>query len=70
MRDEPLFAYNIAIVIGVLTTVDLDDESLLPTHEIDDTGPNRFLSDEFESGERPGAKVSPQLAFGACGISS
>jgi hypothetical protein len=70
MRDEPLFAHNIATVIGVLTAVDLDNESLLSADKIYDIRPNRFLTDEFESGERAGAKVSPQLGFGVCGISS
>ena len=53
MRDEPLFADGAAAVIGVLAAVDLDDEPLLSTDKIYDIRPDRFLTHEFESGERP-----------------
>ncbi len=70
MRDEPLFAHGVASVIGVVATVDLDDEPLLSTDKIYDIRPDRLLTHEFESGERPGAKVSPKpptLPSPACG---
>ena len=68
MCDEPSFAHDITSVIRVLTAVDLDNKPPLPAYKIDNIRPDRLLAHEFVSGKRPGAKVSPQLAFGACGI--
>jgi hypothetical protein len=65
MRDEPLIAHGVASALRVLATVDLDDEPLLSTDKIHDIRTDRLLTHEFESVERPGAKVSPKLSFGA-----
>lgn len=51
MREEPSFANRVVSVIGVLATVDLDDEPLLSTEKIYDIRPDRLLTHEFESGE-------------------
>jgi hypothetical protein len=60
MFDEPVIADGVASVIGVLATIDPDDEPLLSTDKIRDIRPDRLLPREFESGERPGTKVSPK----------
>jgi hypothetical protein len=65
MRDEPLFADGAAAVIGVLAAVDLDDEPLLSTDKIYDIRPDRFLTHEFESGERSGASYLQSLRSAA-----
>ncbi len=65
MFNEPLIADGVASVLGVLAAIDLDDKPFLPTNKIDDITPNWLLTHEFESGERPGAKVSPKFLFGA-----
>ena len=63
--DEPSIAGRIALVIRVLTAINLDDESMLSTNKIHDIGPDRLLTDEFETAERPGTKVPPKHSFGA-----
>ncbi len=69
MVDKPLIADGVAFAIGVLATVNLDDEPFLSTDQIYNIRPDRFLTHEFESAERPGAKISPKLAFSDCRIS-
>ncbi len=51
MFDEPLIADSVAAVIGVLVTVDFDDEPLLSADKIYDIRPDRLLTHEFETGE-------------------
>jgi hypothetical protein len=43
MFDEPVVADGVASVIGVLATIDLDDEPLLSTDKIRDIRPDRLL---------------------------
>ena len=64
MFDEPLIADGVASVLSVLAAIDLDDEPLLSTNKIDDIWPDRLLTHEFESAERPRTKVSPKFSFG------
>jgi hypothetical protein len=66
MFDEPLITGRITLVIRVLAAVDFDDEPLLSTDKIHDIRPDRLLTHEFETAERPGAKISPELSFGTC----
>ena len=40
MIGEPLIALGIALVIGMLTTVHLDDEPLLPADKVDEIRPD------------------------------
>ena len=68
--DEPLITGRVTLVICVLAAVDFDDEPLLSTGKIDDIRTNRLLTHKFETAERPGAKISPELSFGTCRISS
>jgi len=67
---EPSIAHGVAAVFGVLAAIDLDHEPLLPTNKIDDIRPDGSLTHEFESGQRPGATVSPKLLFSLRRISS
>jgi hypothetical protein len=53
MFDKPLIADGVALAIGVLAPIDLDDDPLLSTNKIYDIRPDRLLTHEFESGERP-----------------
>ncbi len=64
--DEPLTTGSVTLAIRVLATVDFDDEPLLSTDKIYDIRPDRLLTHEFETAERPGAKISPKLSFSAC----
>jgi hypothetical protein len=57
---EPSIAYQVTFVIGVLATVNLDDEPPLTANKIDDIRPNGFLPHEFETIQRSRAKVFPQ----------
>jgi hypothetical protein len=47
MLGEPLIAFDITWIIGMLTAVDLDNERSIPAHKINDEGPDRRLSNEF-----------------------
>ena len=64
MFDKPLIPDGVASAISVLAAIDLDDEPLLPTDKIHDIRPDRLLTHEFESAERPRTKVAPKLSFG------
>ena len=48
LRRERGIACVVLWIIGVLTTVNFDDELPLATNEIDDIGANRLLPNEFE----------------------
>jgi hypothetical protein len=66
---QPLIAYGVAPVFGVLAAVDFDNESFLPTNKIDDIRPDGFLTHEFESTERSRTQEAPKLPFSLSGIS-
>jgi hypothetical protein len=51
--DKPSVARGITLVIGVLTAVDFDDESLLAANKVGDVGPDRLLANELESTQPP-----------------
>jgi len=53
MFDEPLIAHDIASALGVLASIDLDDDPFLSTDKVDDIRPDRLLTHEFEPAERP-----------------
>jgi hypothetical protein len=49
MVSEPSIAYQVTFVIGVLATVDFDDEPSLSANEVDDIWANGFLTHEFQA---------------------
>jgi hypothetical protein len=51
MIDKPLITDGIALIRGMLTTIDLDDQSLLTANEIDNVGPDGFLTHKLEARE-------------------
>ena len=63
MIHEPLVAYFVALVCGVLAAIDFNDHALLPTSEVDDVGSNRLLADELMTSESPGAEPVPESCF-------
>jgi hypothetical protein len=63
--DKPLITVSVALVIRVLATVDFDHKPLLSTDKIYDIRADRLLTNEFETAERPGAKIFPKLSFSA-----
>jgi hypothetical protein len=48
----------------MLTAIHFDDEPLLATSEIDDAGPDWFLTNEFVAHQAACPKVTPQTKFG------
>ena len=70
MLCEPSIAHRIAVAFGVLAAVKLDYESFLSANKIDDMGPDRVLTHEFESTKRSRTEVPPKLLFSLVGISS
>jgi hypothetical protein len=48
----------------VVAAIDLDDEALLQTHEIDDVGPDRMLAAEAMPADLPLAQLAPELPPG------
>ncbi len=68
MLDEPSVTHGVAAAIGVLASVDLEDEPFFSTNEIRDVRSDRLLTHEFESAERARTKVAPKLSFGGCRI--
>ena len=62
---EPAIALGIVRhlrILRVMSTVDLDDQSLLQTHEIRDIPAYRMLATEAQTIHLPGAQSAPQLA--------
>ena len=52
--------------IGVLPTINLDDETLLATDEVGVIRPKRLLARELQPAETTIAKCQPQDPFGPC----
>jgi hypothetical protein len=48
----------------VLPAIDLDNQSMLLTHEIDDEWPDRHLPSKAQTGETMSTKHEPQEALG------
>ena len=68
MFDEPLIADGVASVLGVLAAIDFDDKPFLSADKVDHVRPDRLLTHEFKSAERPRTKAPPKLSFGECGV--
>jgi hypothetical protein len=64
MSGQPSIANRVALVSRMLPAIHFDDEPLLATSEIDDVGPDSFLTNEFVAHQAAGAKVTPQTKFG------
>jgi len=64
MIEEPLVADRIALAVGMLTTIDLDNEPLLSAYKVYDIGSDWFLTYEFEPADRSRTKVAPKFSFG------
>ena len=60
MISEPSIAYQVTFVIGVLATVNFDDEPSLSTNEVDDIWTNGFLTHEFQAVEQSRAETLPE----------
>jgi hypothetical protein len=59
---QELFPLRVAAALAVgrmSRAVDLDDELLLATGEVDEVGSNRFLPNEFESTEKASSQPPP-----------
>ena len=64
---QPLSAHRIVVLgIGMLAAVELDDQLLLETDEIDDVTAKGLLTAELETREPLGPKLPPQLRLGGC----
>ena len=48
----------------MVTTVELDNQTLLATNEVDIVSIDRLLADELEAAKLPAAKACPQREFG------
>src|SRR5712692_4111178 len=68
LRGECRIAHAITWIIGVLPSIDFNDESLFSTHEIDHVGRDRFLPDELEPAEPSVTQCKPQLRFSIGGL--
>jgi hypothetical protein len=63
MIAKPLVANGVASAFGVLTTVNFNDQALLPANQVYDVGTNRLLANEFHSAERARADTVPDSLF-------
>ena len=52
---EPALAQSIVVACCVLPAVKLDNESFFTAYEICDVGPDRLLTDKFETAKRTSA---------------
>ncbi len=53
MFDEPSIAHNVRSALGVLASIDLDDNPFLSTDKVDHIRPDRLLTHEFVPAQRP-----------------
>ena len=53
MFAEPSIAHGVSSALGMLATVNLDDQPFLSTDEINDVPSDRLLTDEFMPAQRP-----------------
>jgi hypothetical protein len=63
---KPFVADGVALAVGMLTAVNLDDETAFSANEIDNIGTNRFLPNEFVAAQTARSQSIPQRAFGIC----
>src|SRR5215475_10012789 len=70
LRSERGITRKVAWIVGVLSSIDLDDESFLATHEIDDIRADGLLPNEFEIAKPSVAEREPQLRFSIGGLAA
>jgi hypothetical protein len=61
---EPARSRQIRLRRRMLATIELDDQHLLATEEIDNVRTERHLTGEFMAVQEPVSKVAPQAIFG------
>ena len=61
---RPLVANRVTRIVGVLSTIDLDDQTRLAANEIDSVRSDRLLSNELVSAKPPRSEAIPELALG------
>jgi hypothetical protein len=57
--SQPSVANSILLVVRMLATIDLDNESRFPADEIDDVGADRLLANELAAFDRSGTQSIP-----------
>jgi hypothetical protein len=70
LRSERGIARKVTWIVGVLSSIDFDDESFLATHEIDDIRADGLLPNEFETAKPSVAQREPQLRFSIGGLAA
>lgn len=70
MINQPCVTHDIARVVGVLPTVDLNNKSRLATDEIDRVGTDRLLPNELITVEASRPELVPQRIFSISGCPS
>ena len=66
---EPAGPVGITCALGMLTTIRLDDQSMVEADEIDDEGSDWMLSSELEPRQLPAAQRRPEPTLGIGGSS-
>jgi len=69
LRAQPFVALSIMRRIGrVLSAIDLDNQSPLLTHEIDDERTDRYLVSKAQAPQTMSTEHEPQAALGICHV--
>jgi hypothetical protein len=69
LSSQPIVAFAIVIdLLDMLSTINLDDESLLQTDKINNVWTQRLLPTKLVTTELPQAKMAPQKTFSVSGI--
>jgi hypothetical protein len=63
-RYEPTIALNVACILSVLATIDLDDQPLLLTNEVDNVAADWHLPPEAQSVEAMCPQHEPEASLG------
>ncbi len=66
VRRQPAIAYGVSFRLGMLSAIDLNNQSRSEAKKISYVRSNRNLSAKFEIGKSAVAQGKPQLAFGIC----
>jgi len=62
--SQPFVSNGVALIIGMLTTVHLDNEATFASDEADCVRTNRFLPDELVATQPAGTEPIPKRPFG------
>ena len=63
MFTQPLVAHNVVGAVGMLATIDFDDQTPFATDEVDNVSPYRLLADELMSVDQSRGFKSSQCAL-------